>query len=151
MSSADNGSMIAFACPNCGAQLKVKESVAGKTGTCPGCRRAVQVPAAGTSSVSESAVAAGRREAVRPPGHSTLHPPAVADTTPGIPDLAPPSDYAFLGPAQRPDELGRLGPYRVLKVLGGGAMGIIFQAEDPQLKRRVALKVLKPSLATAYE
>ncbi|HJT78304.1 MAG TPA: serine/threonine-protein kinase, partial [Gemmataceae bacterium] len=84
--------------------------------------------------------------------HSTVKPPAaVADTAPGIPDLAPPPDYAFLGPAQSPEELGRLGPYRVLAVLGSGAMGIIFQAEDPQLKRRVALKVLKPSLAASYE
>src|SRR5439155_2301481 len=50
-----------------------------------------------------------------------------------------------------PDELGRLGPYRVLKVLGAGAMGVVFQAEDPDLQRLVALKVMRPSLATSAE
>ena len=47
--------------------------------------------------------------------------------------------------------MGRLGPYRILKVLGTGAMGVVFQAEDPQLKRIVALKVMRPSLAASAE
>jgi WD40 repeat protein len=53
----------------------------------------------------------------------------------------------LLAPAQSGDELGRLGGYRVLKVLGAGGMGIVFQAEDPQLRRSVALKVMKPEVA----
>jgi serine/threonine protein kinase len=47
--------------------------------------------------------------------------------------------------------MGRLGPYRVLKVLGAGAMGVVFQAEDPHLRRLVALKVMRPSLASSAE
>ena len=58
-------------------------------------------------------------------------------------------EASFLAPAQEPDEIGRLGDYRVLSVLGTGGMGIVFRAEDPQLKRQVALKVMKPSIAAS--
>jgi serine/threonine protein kinase len=47
--------------------------------------------------------------------------------------------------------MGRLGPYRIHKVLGAGAMGVVFEAEDPHLRRLVGLKVMKPSLAAFPE
>jgi formylglycine-generating enzyme required for sulfatase activity len=53
----------------------------------------------------------------------------------------------LLRPPQFPDEIGRLGPYRVLKLLGQGGMGVVFLAEDPGLQRTVALKVLRPEAA----
>ena len=55
--------------------------------------------------------------------------------------------YDFLAPPQGPGELGRLGGYRVLKVLGQGGMGVVFEGEDVRLKRRVALKAMRPALA----
>ncbi|HKB35548.1 MAG TPA: serine/threonine-protein kinase, partial [Gemmataceae bacterium] len=54
---------------------------------------------------------------------------------------------AYLRPAQAEGELGRLGPYRVLKQLGRGGMGMLFLAEDPALQRQVALKVMLPQVA----
>jgi tRNA A-37 threonylcarbamoyl transferase component Bud32 len=77
---------------------------------------------------------------------------AVADTPPPPGPAArrpePTQDlYDFLAPPQGPGEIGRLGGYRVLKVLGSGGMGVVFEGEDVRLKRRVALKVMKPALA----
>jgi serine/threonine protein kinase len=50
---------------------------------------------------------------------------------------------------ERPGAL--LGPYRIVRRLGRGAMGIVYEAEDPQLSRSVALKVLAPLRASDEE
>ena len=68
-----------------------------------------------------------------------------ADALP--PDFDP-STLSFLSPPRHPAELGRLGRYRVLSILGYGGMGMVLRAEDPSLKRQVALKVMLPKLAS---
>ncbi|MFO0999441.1 MAG: bifunctional serine/threonine-protein kinase/formylglycine-generating enzyme family protein [Planctomycetaceae bacterium] len=42
---------------------------------------------------------------------------------------------------------GSIGPFRPLELLGEGGMGAVYLAEDPQLGRRVAVKVMKKELA----
>lgn len=54
----------------------------------------------------------------------------------------PTQSFSFLAPPELPDEIGRLGKYRILGVLGQGGMGLVFRAHDPTLAREVALKVL---------
>ena len=58
---------------------------------------------------------------------------------------------AALAPPRDAGELGWLGAYRVLDVLGAGGMGVVFRAEDSQLHREIALKTLRPELALAPE
>ncbi len=53
----------------------------------------------------------------------------------------------FLAPPQGDGELGRLGQYRVLKELGRGGMGMVLLAEDSQLLRMAALKIMLPKYA----
>jgi urea transport system substrate-binding protein len=54
---------------------------------------------------------------------------------------------SFLRPPEGSDELGRLGDYRILRIIGKGGMGIVFEAEDIALGRRIALKVLRPDMS----
>jgi formylglycine-generating enzyme required for sulfatase activity len=61
----------------------------------------------------------------------------------GLPDRL----TRFLAPPERPDEIGRLGPYRILAVLAQGGMGVVFRAHDPALDRLVALKAMLPGMA----
>lgn len=55
--------------------------------------------------------------------------------------------FAFLAPPTEAGDLGQFAHYRVIKPLGQGGMGIVFEAIDSELQRTVALKVMKPELA----
>ena len=50
-----------------------------------------------------------------------------------------------------PAEGEEIGPFRVVRRIGGGGMGAVFEAVDEALDRRVALKVIAPHLAEDAE
>ncbi len=51
----------------------------------------------------------------------------------------------------RPDDLpDRIGPYRVLAVLGSGSAGVVYEAEQSSPQRRVAVKVLRDDTASDH-
>ena len=62
----------------------------------------------------------------------------------------PEQPAAEIGPAARslPSHPERLGDYQIVRVIGVGGMGIVYEAEHESLKIRVALKVMHPRFRT---
>jgi eukaryotic-like serine/threonine-protein kinase len=55
------------------------------------------------------------------------------------------TQHGSLSTASHP---ARIGPYRVLALIGEGAMGIVYEAEQERPRRRVALKIIRPGVST---
>src|ERR1051326_8627654 len=135
-----------FECPACNKKFKGKPGLAGKKIKCPQCAELVVMtsskprPAREGATVEESPTLMPRE----------LPPATQMEVSSVEPGASPDEELLhFLAPPQQPDELGRLGHYRILKVLGAGGMGVVFRAEDTQLDRIVALKAMLPSLASS--
>src|SRR5947209_5550976 len=127
--------MLAITCPSCGHAYAVAESLAGKEATCPGCGRVTVVPLAATIGSTAGEDQQQLPQAPAPDLATTAPPPHAgaapmhsvsgnADATAtGTPADGPDSYLTgFLAPPQTADELGRLGKYRIVKVLGHGGM-----------------------------
>src|SRR5260370_40601825 len=118
-------------CPRCHAEVESGSVRTDQEFKCPGCSQILPVrQLEGSVTPTETL----------PTSSDT--PPFVGPATAALP---------FLSPPQRPDEIGRLGDCRVLKILGQGGMGIVFLAEDLRLERLLALKVMKPEVASSAQ
>ena len=64
----------------------------------------------------------------------------------GLVDQPPTPAEPPAGPVLHHPE--RLGDYQILRVIGSGGMGVVYEAEHESLKNRVALKVMHPRFRT---
>ncbi|QEG22849.1 WD40 repeat domain-containing serine/threonine protein kinase [Mariniblastus fucicola] len=53
-------------------------------------------------------------------------------------------ELSFLSPSDDPDSLGKLQHFEISRIIGRGGMGVVLDAFDTHLHRRVAIKVLNP-------
>lgn len=132
--------MVSTQCPHCGKALELSDQMAGQEIHCPHCSQKLAVPGAQHTIKPDASAASPTRQL------GVLGETPLPGTSP-----EPPDSLRFLAPPRAAGELGWLGKYRVLEVLGKGGMGIVFRAEDSYLKRQVALKVMKPELVTDAE
>ena len=151
--------MASARCPSCSTDMNLPDATVGQRVTCSTCGTVfaaitanhpspVPVGGGGSQTLPEPV----RIPPIDPSDAPTVSGPASdAPTSPGRLDPPNPGDDTrlsdLLAPAQGEGELGRIGQYRVLEILGRGGMGIVFRAEDPELRRMVAIKTMIPALA----
>ncbi|MEM7205406.1 MAG: serine/threonine-protein kinase, partial [Planctomycetota bacterium] len=56
---------------------------------------------------------------------------------------------SFLSAAGGTEAPQEIGPYRILRLLGEGGMGVVYEAERSFPRRRVALKLIRPTMRSA--
>jgi len=137
---------VALSCPHCQSQLKLKRQPPShkKTARCPQCKGDVPLFPLSDEQSGISSKSPESEDFIPKSTDKNIQTKRQASPASGKDK----GGENFFAPPQQPDELGRLGHYRVLSRIGVGGMGMVFRAEDPLLKRQIALKVMLPQYAS---
>ena len=144
-------------CTKCHTRLQVKPEWSGKLVRCTQCKQVMKMPGAVQARIPvPSPRNMSRLTTVNPdelvsPQKNNAQSISNADwfenTISQAKDISQ-DELNFLRPSEHPGELGQLGSYRILKVLGRGGMGLVLLGRDTEHNRLVALKVIRPGMAT---
>jgi eukaryotic-like serine/threonine-protein kinase len=129
--------MLTLICPACGNRVETSGDHPASE-SCPRCGRVLGM----SSDVPSGATAAWTTDTPLS-SHTQKFDTGSGQAKPSVPPTAEFNTlFQFLQPPRDAGEVGWLATYRVIRLLGKGGMGQVFEAVDTELERPVALKIM---------